>query len=234
MLLGPFTFLKLGKIHGKDFDRYELLPGLIEVYVEVLRRLTSAKAEWVQFDEPAFALDLTPKPSTLLLLQTYSQLAQAVPALKFMVATYFNDLGENLSDLRPASRPCACMWMSRARARKSSELISQIGPEKILSLGLVHGRNIWRNDYQRSLEINPPGGLAAGRRPGLARAIVLAASCALLAALRAEAESRDQIVAGLRRGKTGRAFRAAPGLRRQTGLVAKNRETAGSSRRPAR
>ena len=59
VLLGPFTFLKLGKIHGKDFDRYRLLPDLTEVYVEVLQRLASAQAEWVQLDEPALALDLT-------------------------------------------------------------------------------------------------------------------------------------------------------------------------------
>ena len=66
VILGPVTFLKLGKIHGKNFDRYELIGALLEVYVEVLHRLTSAKAEWVQFDEPILGLDLTPSEQALL------------------------------------------------------------------------------------------------------------------------------------------------------------------------
>jgi 5-methyltetrahydropteroyltriglutamate--homocysteine methyltransferase len=150
MLLGPFTFLKLGKIHGKDFNRFQLLPGLIEVYVEVLRRFASAKAEWVQFDEPALSLDLT-TAERFLLLQTYATLIHAAPALKLMVATYFNDLGENLSTF--AQLPVNGLHVDVTKSgREIGDLISQLGPQKILSLGLVHGRNIWRNDYKRSLE----------------------------------------------------------------------------------
>jgi 5-methyltetrahydropteroyltriglutamate--homocysteine methyltransferase len=149
VLLGPFTFLKLGKIHGKDFNRYQLLPGLIEVYVELLRRLASAKAEWVQLDEPAFALDLTSDECGLL-SQVYTQLIEAVPALKLMVATYFNDLGENLPAF--ARLPVHALHVDVTRSGKElGDLIAQLGPKKILSLGLVHGRNIWRNDYGWSL-----------------------------------------------------------------------------------
>lgn len=149
VLLGPFTFLKLGKLHGKDFDRYDLLPGLIEVYVELLRRLVSAKAEWVQFDEPAFALDLTPA-ERVLLFQTYSKLVAAVPSLKFIVATYFNDLGQNLSAF--AKLPVHALHIDVTHSSEElDELIPQLGAEKILSLGLVNGRNIWRNDYTQSL-----------------------------------------------------------------------------------
>jgi 5-methyltetrahydropteroyltriglutamate--homocysteine methyltransferase len=150
VILGPFTFLKLGKVHGQDFDRFQLLPGLIEVYGEVLRRLVSAKAEWVQFDEPALALDLSPE-ERFLLLQSYATLAQVAPSLKIIVATYFNDLGENLSTFAqlPVQGLHVDVTKSSAEVRN---LIAALGPEKILSLGLIHGRNIWRNDYQRSLE----------------------------------------------------------------------------------
>src|ERR1700677_1390192 len=98
VLLGPVSFLKLGKIHGNAFAREKLLPGLLEVYVEVLRRLTSAKAEWVQFDEPCLAQDLTPS-ERFWLFDVYTRLVDAAPALKIMVATYFNDLGSNLTGL---------------------------------------------------------------------------------------------------------------------------------------
>ena len=150
VLLGPFTFLKLGKIHGKDFDRYQLLPDLVEVYQEVLRRLAGAKAEWVQFDEPAFALDLSP-PERNFLINVYSQLTAAAPTLKFVAATYFNTLGENLSTF--ARLPVHALHVDATQSdREIRELIPLLGPHKILSLGVVSGRNIWRNDYQQSLE----------------------------------------------------------------------------------
>src|ERR1700733_3694452 len=150
VLLGPFTFLKLGKIHGKDFDRFQLLPDLVEVYQEVLRRLAGAEAEWVQFDEPAFALDLS-SPERNLLLSVYPQLTAAAPTLKFVVATYFNTLGENLSTF--AQLPVHALHVDATQSdREIRELIPLLGPDKILSLGVVSGRNIWRNDYQQSLE----------------------------------------------------------------------------------
>jgi 5-methyltetrahydropteroyltriglutamate--homocysteine methyltransferase len=150
VFLGPFTFLKLGKIHGPDFNRHDLLPGLLDVYVEILRRLAGARAEWVQFDEPAFALDLTPKERDLL-VQTYARLTREVPALKFLVTTYFNDLGENLPAF--AQLPVHAHHVDLTHSRgELGDLLEKLGPEKILSLGLVDGRNIWRNDYECSLE----------------------------------------------------------------------------------
>jgi 5-methyltetrahydropteroyltriglutamate--homocysteine methyltransferase len=150
VLLGPVTFLKLGKIHAENFDRYELLPGLLEVYGEVLTRLASAKAEWIQFDEPAFALDLTSEERDRL-METYARLAAVAPSLKIMVATYFNDLGENLSAF--ARLPVHALHVDVSRSLPELDaLMAQLGTEKILSLGLVHGRDIWRHDYQKSLE----------------------------------------------------------------------------------
>jgi 5-methyltetrahydropteroyltriglutamate--homocysteine methyltransferase len=173
VLLGPVTFLKLGKVHGKNFDRYELLPDLIEVYLEVLRRLVSAKAEWVQFDEPALSLDLTAKERSLL-LQTYATIRREIPSLKFIVATYFNDLGENLSTF--AQLPVDALHVDATQAGSElDELISLLGEKKILSLGLVHGRNIWRNDYNDSLEIIRKASASLGEER-----VWLAPSCSLL------------------------------------------------------
>jgi 5-methyltetrahydropteroyltriglutamate--homocysteine methyltransferase len=173
VLLGPVTFLKLGKIHGQDFDRYSLLPSLVEVYIELLRRLVSAKAEWVQFDEPAFALDLTPAEQ-FQLLQVYSLLTKAVPGLKFIVATYFNSLGENLPTF--AQLPVHALHIDVTRSgNEVAKLVPQLESDKILSLGLIDGRNIWRNDYQKSLEVIRP----VVSKLGESR-VWLAPSCSLL------------------------------------------------------
>jgi 5-methyltetrahydropteroyltriglutamate--homocysteine methyltransferase len=151
VLLGPLTFLRLGKIHGKDFDRYRFLPRLIEVYVEALRILADSKAEWVQFDEPIVATDMTPA-ERLHLHETYSRLTQAAPGLKILVATYFNDLGENLKEF--AQLPVQALHIDAARSEQElRNLIAELGKDKILSLGVVHGRDIWRNNYERSLEV---------------------------------------------------------------------------------
>ena len=154
VLLGPFTFLKLGKIHGKDFDRYRLLPDLTKVYLEVLRHLADAQAEWVQFDEPALALDLTPTERSLL-LKLYSQLVAGAPTLKFLVATYFNALDENLSTF--AQLPVQALHVDATQSEgELKAIISSLGPDKILSLGVVSGRNIWRNDYRQVAGDDPP------------------------------------------------------------------------------
>ena len=140
VLLGPCTFLKVGKVHGNHFDRWQLLPGLIDVYVEALRLLAKAEVEWVQLDEPIFALDLT-EPERSHLRQTYAKLTEAVPELKLIVSTYFSDLGENLSAF--AQLPVHGLHIDAGRSEKElEELMSRLDSTKILSLGLVHGR--WR------------------------------------------------------------------------------------------
>jgi 5-methyltetrahydropteroyltriglutamate--homocysteine methyltransferase len=173
VLLGPFTFLKLGKMQGADVDRYALLPGLVQVYREVLRRLEKAKAEWVQLDEPALGLDLS-EDERGLLTQVYSVLSQTAPDLKLIVATYFDRLRENLSTL--AQLPVQAVHIDVTRAGEEvPELIAQLGSEKILSLGVVDGRNIWCNNYEKSLETIK---LAASRL-GEER-VWIAPSCSLL------------------------------------------------------
>ena len=173
VLLGPVTFLKLGKIHGAAFDRYSLLPALVEVYAELLRRFTSAKVEWVQFDEPALSLDLTLE-ERMHLENTYAALAQAAPSLKLIVATYFNHLGDNRSTF--AKLPVHVLHIDATQSvNEIEELVAQIGGKKILSLGVVSGRNIWRNDYTRSLDLIKQATAALGEDR-----VWIAPSCSLL------------------------------------------------------
>ena len=222
VLLGPLTFLKLGKIHGEPFDRYDLLPGLVEVYAEMLRRLASARAEWVQFDEPAFALDLTDAERTLL-SETYAKLAAAAPSLKLMVATYFNDLGENLSAF--TRLPVHALHVDLTHSGPELDaLITRLGTEKILSLGLVNGRNIWRNDYRRSLAIIRQ----AVDKIGEAR-VWIAPSCSLLHSpfsLRFEQKLAPEIKSWL--AFAGEKLAELSDLRRahegDSGLVAENQK----------
>ncbi len=99
---------------------------MIEVYVEALRLLADAKAEWVQFDEPIFALDMTEAEHDQV-LQTYAKLTEAVPKLKIIVATYFNDLGPNLATF--AQLPVHGLHIDAHRSEKElDELMHQTQP----------------------------------------------------------------------------------------------------------
>jgi 5-methyltetrahydropteroyltriglutamate--homocysteine methyltransferase len=174
VLIGPFSFLQLGKAReAADFDRLTLLDSLVAVYVEILSRLAKQGAEWVQLDEPVLALDLTFDQRTLL-VGAYYRMATAVPGLKLIVASYFGELRENLTAF--TSLPVAGLHFDAVRGASEIEsLLAEFPAKKMLSVGIVDGRNIWRNDFTSSLTTL---GRVIGRI-GSERLIV-APSCSLL------------------------------------------------------
>jgi 5-methyltetrahydropteroyltriglutamate--homocysteine methyltransferase len=166
VLVGPLTYLHLGKSEG--FDRLELLDGLVTVYADVLRRLADRGAEWVQLDEPILALDLEPEWQSAF-AATYRRLREAAPDLKLLLATYFGELRENLP--LAADLPVDAMHLDLTRGDALESALAHVPGSVALSLGLVDGRNIWRNDLDRSAEILR----RAGNRP-----LLVAPSCSLL------------------------------------------------------
>ena len=153
VLLGPVTYLAIGKVHDKthpDFDPFALLDGLLAVYAEVLRGLQKFGAEWVQIDEPILCLDLDSKRHQSL-QHSFEKLRQAAPGLKLMVATYFGELRDNLA--LACQLPVHGLHFDAVRGAGEVEQIAQKLPtDCVLSLGLVDGRNVWINPLARSLE----------------------------------------------------------------------------------
>src|SRR5262249_31375153 len=113
VLLGPVTYLRLAKSKDSDFDTLALLEGLLPVYVDLLRRLAAAGADWVRLGEPCLVLDLD-DAYWRALQQAYGFLAQEVPSLKVMLATYFGDIGDNLDTA--LSLPVAGLHLDLVRA----------------------------------------------------------------------------------------------------------------------
>lgn len=151
VLVGPVTFLLLAKTPEQNFNKLSLLPRLVPVYSDILNSLHSQGAEWVQLDEPALCLDLTSGQRSLF-ATAYKQLREAVPRLKLLLATYFGDLGENLSAACQAS--VDALHFDAVRAPEELErLLTELAPATQLSLGVVDGRNIWRNNFDRSLAL---------------------------------------------------------------------------------
>lgn len=150
VLVGPVTFLRLGKSPAEGFSPLSLIDRLIPVYVELLRRLATAGADWVQIDEPALVLD-GDIPTAAALQKAYAAFATQVPELKIMLAAYFGGLEENL-DLA-VSLPVAGLHIDLIRAPEQLEIVLARAPKDlVLSLGVIDGRNIWRADLARIVD----------------------------------------------------------------------------------
>jgi len=171
VLIGPLTWLWIAKEKGEPFDRLALLDGLLEVYGEVLERLAGQGAEWVQLDEPALVQEL-PAAWKQAFESAYNRL-QSAP-VKILLTTYFGALEENLS--LAARLPTAGLHVDLVRgAGQLPAVLDQLPPYKVLSLGVVDGRNVWRTDLDAALETLT----VAAERIGRER-LWVAPSCSLL------------------------------------------------------
>jgi 5-methyltetrahydropteroyltriglutamate--homocysteine methyltransferase len=150
VLIGPVTYLLLGKAKDEDLDPLSLLPGLLPVYADVLRRLAANGAEWVQMDEPCLSLDLS-GGALQALRDAYGMFARALPGLKLMVAGYFGGLGGNFATAM--SLPVAGLHVDLVRAPEQLARVASAAPHGlVLSLGVIDGRNVWRSDLGAILD----------------------------------------------------------------------------------
>ncbi|MBK3848131.1 MAG: 5-methyltetrahydropteroyltriglutamate--homocysteine S-methyltransferase [Gammaproteobacteria bacterium] len=170
VLIGPLTYLWLGKAKGEAFDKLALLERLLPVYGEVLERLAALGVEWVQIDEPILVLDL-PQDWKNAFERAYNQLQRA--PLKKLVATYFGGLEDNLG--LAAALPVDGLHIDLVRAPDQYPVIlDRLPAYKILSLGLVNGRNVWRCDLNKALNVLRHAAERLGER------LWVAPSCSLL------------------------------------------------------
>ncbi|MEO6279794.1 5-methyltetrahydropteroyltriglutamate--homocysteine S-methyltransferase [Roseateles sp.] len=169
-LLGPVSFLYLGKSKQDGFDRLVLLKRLLPAYEQLLTRLAARGVTWVQLDEPILGLDLTPAWQDALRL-AYARLG--VVGQPLLLATYFSPLGDNL-DLA-CELPVAGLHVDAVRAPEELLTVALRLPlERELSVGIIDGRNIWRSDLDAALtQLRKVQELRGGR-------LWVAPSCSLL------------------------------------------------------
>lgn len=147
VVIGPLTYLWLGKTKGGDFDKLDLLERLLPLYGQIFQRLADLGVEWVQIDEPILVLDL-PQEWKNAFERAYN-LIQRDP-LKKLVATYFGGLEENLG--LAANLPVDGLHIDLVRAPDQyPTILDRLPAYKVLSLGVVNGRNVWRCDLEKAL-----------------------------------------------------------------------------------
>ncbi|STO93807.1 5-methyltetrahydropteroyltriglutamate--homocysteine S-methyltransferase [Haemophilus pittmaniae] len=167
-IVGPLTFLWLGKEKGAAFNRFDLLSKLVPVYVEILNALAAEGVAYIQIDEPALTLDL-PAEWITAYKEVYAAFAAQVKA-KLLLATYFGSVAEHANLLK--ALPVAGLHIDLVRA--PAQLAAFADYDKILSVGVIDGRNIWRANLNQVLDVVEPLKAQFGER------LWIAPSCSLL------------------------------------------------------
>lgn len=153
VLLGPVSYLLLGKEKEEGFHRLELMKNLLPVYIEVLQKLDNSNVHYIQFDEPCLALNLT-EAEQQVFIKTYQEIKNRFPHLHIILTSYFECYGQNLQTA--LSLPVQTLHLDLVRCPSQLDDIltsSFVKTKTNLSLGIVDGRNIWKNDLQHSLSL---------------------------------------------------------------------------------
>ncbi|MTC38102.1 5-methyltetrahydropteroyltriglutamate--homocysteine S-methyltransferase [Providencia alcalifaciens] len=141
VVIGPITYLWLGKVKGPTFDRLSLLKDLLPAYQEILSRLAEKGVEWVQIDEPALVLDLPIKWQ-----QAYQEAYQALTGkTNLLLTTYFDGISHQLDVIKQL--PVQGLHVDLVAGKDDIAALHQALPKDwVLSLGLINGRNVWKGD----------------------------------------------------------------------------------------
>jgi len=168
-LPGPLTWLWLASAHER-FDRLHLLPPLLNAYATLLDELKNLGVAWVQIDEPILSLDL---PETWLNRYAVAYRTLARADLPILLATYFGSVAEHAALLR--ALPIDGLHLDLARSPEQLDaFLADWRADKVLSLGVIDGRNVWRADLSALLARLRPAHAALGDR------LWVSASCSLL------------------------------------------------------
>ena len=154
VLVGPVTFLAMGKAdRDQNIVPISLLHKLLPLYEELLTKLKEAGAESVQIDEPCLVFDLPPKVKNAFkpAYDRLSSLGSKIPEL--VVATYFGDIVHNHDVLSTLSNLHGLHIDLVRNPEQLETVMGALGEKQLLSVGVVDGRNIWKTDFKKAIEI---------------------------------------------------------------------------------
>lgn len=173
VFIGPVSYLLLGKEKEKGFHRINLLGSILLIYTEIIHTLLQKGADWIQLDEPFLVLKLKDEEKKAF-LKAYIYLDKYCNNIKILIATYFEGLDDNYSIA--LSLPVTALHIDLVkRPDQLNKILRNFPKDRILSLGLIDGSNIWKNDFQYSFNILKKAIYFLGERN-----LMIAPSCSLL------------------------------------------------------
>ena len=171
MLTGAYTMLKLCRYTGNKSEK-DYVGDIITAYKELLQTCGKKQIAWVQFDEPALVLDMDDSDKALF-HQIYDELLAVETDTKVLLQTYFGDIRDIYEEV--IKMPFAGIGLDFIEGKQTCDLVSKYGfpKDKVLFAGVVNGKNIWKNHYDKTLKV-----LSGLREMGIDT--VISTSCSLL------------------------------------------------------
>ena len=171
MLTGAYTMLKLCRYTGNKSEK-DYVGDIIAAYKELLQTCGKKQIAWVQFDEPALVLDMNDSDKALF-HQIYDELLAVDTYTKVLLQTYFGDIRDIYEEV--IKMPFAGIGLDFIEGQQTCDLVSKYGfpKDKVLFAGVVNGKNIWKNHYDKTLKV-----LSGLREKGIDT--IISTSCSLL------------------------------------------------------
>ena len=171
VIIGAYTFLKLARYTGKK-TAADFADAAVKAYAELIAKFAELGAEWIQIDEPSLVKDMTAEDIALF-VSLYQKILADKKGVKILAQTYFGDVRDCYDEL--TALPFDGTGIDFNEGKKSLELVSTKGfpKDKVLFAGVVNGKNIWRNNYEKTVKI-------ISKLKKYADDIVLNTTCSLL------------------------------------------------------
>ena len=151
VIIGAYTFLKLARYTGKK-TAADFADAAVKAYAELIAKFAELGAEWIQIDEPSLVKDMTAEDIALF-VSLYQKILADKKGVKILAQTYFGDVRDCYDEL--TALPFDGIGIDFNEGKKSLELVSTKGfpKDKVLFAGVVNGKNIWRNNYEKTVKI---------------------------------------------------------------------------------
>ena len=169
IILGPLTFLLLGKSDTQGFKTLNLLDKILPIYKEVIGKLSDLGAEWIQIDEPILVKDLDEEVISRI-KPTLNELKKASKNSKILITTYFESLDKKIHE-KLSTSDIDAIHLDLVRGTENKNYIQN--ENKILSLGIIDGRNIWKSDLNSKIKFLQQSAKSENE-------IIISTSCSLL------------------------------------------------------
>ncbi|AFJ90941.1 5-methyltetrahydropteroyltriglutamate--homocysteine S-methyltransferase [Blattabacterium sp. (Blaberus giganteus)] len=152
VFIGPISYLFLGKEKEKSFNRMDLVENIIPIYIKIIKKLKNEGVNWIQLDEPILVLDMSEKEKEVF-KYAYDEISKFCSGINIMLTSYFDGISENISLFQNISVKALHIDLVED-SDQLEKILSFFSRESkmILSLGLIDGRNIWKNNYLNSIQ----------------------------------------------------------------------------------
>ncbi|XRX42594.1 MAG: 5-methyltetrahydropteroyltriglutamate--homocysteine S-methyltransferase [Buchnera aphidicola (Eriosoma harunire)] len=151
VIIGPITYLWLGKSIDDSFNRLDLLNNILPVYKKILHTLAKKNIKWIQIDEPILVLELSDTWKKAF-FTAYNYL---YGINNLLLTTYFGNIEHNLDIIQklPIQGLHIDIISEKCNLTQINQLLSK---NLVLSLGVINGRNIWKANLVKLFKLIQP------------------------------------------------------------------------------